>query len=272
MAVEERVISAVRIARANPMVRGVVLHVNSPGGSALASDRMHHELVQLAKEKPLVACFSDVAASGGYYIAAAAHEIVAQPTSITGSIGVISARLVLAPLLEKLSVHVDVLQRGARARLLQPTLPLDEDDQRALDREIGAMYRSFVGVVAEGRKRPREEIEAVAQGRVWTGAEAHARGLVDKLGGLDVAVEAVRTRVGRGAAKLRVGVLRSPRKMFPPLDPPRPREGAEGAMAARELVSAVAASMGVDADAVALALSGERVLAWSDLASSIRSA
>jgi protease-4 len=255
MAVDERVISAVRIARANPFVRGVVLHVDSPGGSALASDRIHHELAQLAKEKPLVTCMGDVAASGGYYVAVAAHEIVAQPTTVTGSIGVIAARVVLEPLLARLGVVTQVLQRGAHARLLDPFLPLGPDDRQAVDREIERIYRGFVGVVAAGRRRSADEVEPLAQGRVWTGADAHSRGLVDRLGGFEDALEAVRARVGRGAGKLRVAVIRPPRRPFPVLDPPE-RKAARVAGAA---LAAVAKELRVDP--ALLALRGERVLA-----------
>jgi protease-4 len=257
VAVDDRVIGSIRLARAHPRIRGVVLHVSSPGGSALASDRIHHELVQLAAEKPLVACMGDVAASGGYYVSVAAHEIVAQPTTVTGSIGVVAARLVIEPLLARFGVVTEVLHRGANARLLDPLLPLGEGDRRALERELERTYRAFVGVVATGRKRPTEEIEALAQGRVWIGADAHARGLVDRLGGFEDALEAVRSRVGRGADRLRVVVLRPPRAPFPVLDPPE-RKAARG-MA--ELAGLVADALGVDASL--LALRGERVLAWA---------
>jgi protease-4 len=255
MAVDERVISAVRIARASPLVRGVVLHVDSPGGSALASDRMHHELAQLAAEKPLVACMANVAASGGYYVAAAAHEIVAQPTTLTGSIGVVAARLVLDPLLARLGVATQVLQRGAHARLLDPFLPLGNDERTAIEREIDRIYQAFLRVVAAGRRRTVDEIEPLAQGRVWTGADAHARGLVDRLGGFEDALEAVRARIGPGARRLRVAVIRPPLKPFPVLDPPQ-RKAAEAVAAA---VAALARELRVDA--TVLALRGERILA-----------
>ncbi|HEY3816758.1 MAG TPA: signal peptide peptidase SppA [Polyangiaceae bacterium] len=257
MAVDERIISAVRIARASPRVRGVVLHVDSPGGGALASDRIHHELVQLAAEKPLVACMGNVAASGGYYVAAPAHAIVAQPTTITGSIGVIAARVVLDPLLARLGVATEVLQRGAHARLLDPFLPLEGADRAALDRELEHIYRAFVAVVAAGRRRPVGEIEPLAQGRVWTGADAHAHGLVDRLGGFEDALDVVRERIGRGADRLRVAVVRAPRKPFPVLDPPE-RKAAR--LFSDGLSLALAA---LDLDASVLALRGERVLAFA---------
>ncbi|HEY1696402.1 MAG TPA: signal peptide peptidase SppA [Polyangiaceae bacterium] len=253
-AVDDRVIAAIRIARAHPAVRGVVLHVDSPGGSALASDRIHHELVQLAAEKPLVASMANVAASGGYYVAAAAHAIVAQPTTVTGSIGVVAARVVVEPLLARLGVATEVLQRGARARLLDPLLPLDDDLRAVVDQEMEHVYRTFVGVVAAGRRMTTAEVEALAQGRVWIGADAHANGLVDRLGGFEDAVEVLRERIGKGASRLRVVALREPRKRVPPLDPPR----REPPVVWADLLGALAP--GLPVEAVLLALRGERVL------------
>ena len=267
IAVDDRVISAVRIARSNPFVRGVILHVDSPGGSALASDRIHHELVQLAAQKPLVACMGDVAASGGYYVAAPAHEIVAQPTTVTGSIGVVSARFVLEPLLARLGVATEVIARGEHARLLDPLLPLDDADARAIDREIERMYRAFVAVVAAGRKRTAEEIDEVAQGRVWIGADAHAHGLVDRMGGFEDALEALRSRIGRGAGKLRLVVLRPPAKPFPVLDPPRRKAETLAAVAA--VAEPLLRVAGLDIRLLALAYGGERVLAYSGVPASL---
>ncbi|HTQ48104.1 MAG TPA: signal peptide peptidase SppA [Polyangiaceae bacterium] len=259
VAVDERVIAAIRLARANPVVRGVVLHVNSPGGGALASDRIYHELVQLAADKPLVACMGDVAASGGYYVAVAAPTIVAQPTTITGSIGVVGARVLIDPLLARIGVATEVLQRGAHARLLDPLLPLGDEEKAAVDRQIDRLYRAFVDIVAEGRKKPTNEIEALAQGRVWTGADAHARGLVDQLGGFEDAVDLVRARIGRGATRLRVVEIRHPRKPMPILPPPE-RKAARAAAAALE---SLAPLLGLDP--ALLVLGREPVLAWCDV-------
>lgn len=194
LAADEPIIFAIRAARAMRIVRAVVLHVDSPGGSALASDRIHHELAQLAAHKPLVACFGDVAASGGYYVGVAAHHVVAQPCTITGSIGVVAARVGADGLLERIGVGTETIKRGARAGLLDATYALSDDEALALDGEISGVYDAFVDVVAEGRHRPRPEMLAVAEGRVWTGVEAHARGLVDELGGFDVALRVARDR------------------------------------------------------------------------------
>ncbi len=261
MAIDERVIAAVRQARRDPRVRGVILHVDSPGGGALASDRIHHELVQLAAEKPLVCCMSDVAASGGYYVAAAAHAIVAQPTTVTGSIGVVAARVVIGPLLARLGVSTETLKRGARADMLQPTRHFDDEERAAFQHELEGMYQAFVGIVAEGRKRPVGEIEPLAQGRVWSGADALKQGLVDELGGFDVALSRVRALVGgKPRTPLEPALLRGASKAGPPLDPPH--------RAAAQLVEGLAAIAGeLGVDGAPFAFSRDRVLAWSALAS-----
>lgn len=264
MALDERVIAAVRLARMHPYVRGVILHVDSPGGSALASDRMHHELSALAACKPLVTSMGDVAASGGYYVAVAGHAIVAQPTTMTGSIGVIGARVTLDPLLARLGVVTEIVSRGAHARLLDPLLPMSDDDRVAVEREIERIYQAFLRVVAQGRRKTVDEVHELAQGRVWTGADAHARGLVDHLGGFEEALEVLRQRIGRGAGRLRVVTLRPPGRGIPALDPPE-RKAARLAVATLE---ALAPALRVEPSW--LALRGERVLALDPLVARIR--
>ena len=261
VAMDDRVIATVRLARMNPRVRAVVLHVNSPGGSALASDRMYHELLQLAREKPLIACFSDVAASGGYYVAAAAQHVVAQRTTITGSIGVIAARVAADPLMERLGIVTESMTRGARARLLDPLHRLSEDETRAVDTEIGGMYDAFVDIVARGRNRPRADIERVAQGRVWTGRDAQTHGLVDELGGLRTALIAARTRAGVSELTP-VAVLRAPPwSRIPPLPLPRSAAATE-----EHLLGRMLAFFGVDLELFHLLQGRERVLLLSEVA------
>jgi protease-4 len=252
-AAEEPLVSAIRMARRSRRVRGVLLHVDSPGGSALASDRIHHELEQLAKEKPVVAYLSDVAASGGYYLAAAAHQIVAQPTSITGSIGVVAARFSAEALLAKLGIRSSTVQRGARAHLVDPLAPLSESDRGAIERELDAVYRAFLDVVARGRKRPVDEVRAVAEGRVWVGADAKEKGLVDTLGDFHTALDAVRARIGPNAAALEPAVIQGGKHAGPPLAPPSPKA---------LLLDAIAELSGVPLSADGR----ERVLAFSELA------
>lgn len=219
---DERVGRMIRAARKDRRVKGVVLHVDSPGGSALASDRMHHDLVQLAREKPLVCCMANVAASGGYYVAAPAKVIVAQPTTVTGSIGVVAVRPNFDPLLERLGVVRETVERGARASLLAAHGSLTDDERAAIARELDATYEAFLGVVAEGRKLPRDEVDKLARGRVYTGADAHAAKLVDVLGGFDVAVAELRKLL---AADVRdgaeVALMTTPSKPVPALDPPK---------------------------------------------------
>ena len=256
IAMDERVIQAARMARADRRVRAVVLHVNSPGGSALASDRMHHELVQLGKEKPLVACFADVAASGGYYIAAAASYVVAQRTTVTGSIGVVSARFTAERLFERLGIHTESMTRGARAGLLDPFKPLTDDERKAIDVEMGGIYDAFVGVVADGRKRPRADIERVAGGRVWSGVDAKTEGLVDELGGISAAVAIARQR-GGVPADAPIALLRGrPWGHIPPLPQPK----------AAQLFERAAALFDIDLDLLGLVDGSERVVLLSEIA------
>ncbi|MDI1478638.1 signal peptide peptidase SppA [Polyangium sp. y55x31] len=214
LAVEDRIVRALRAARSNRRIAAVVLHIDSPGGSAVASDRIHHEVELLAKEKPVVAYLSNVAASGGYYVAAAARVIIAEPQVITGSIGVVSAHFVLRGLLEKLGVSTDVVKRGARADLFSPVRPLEASERAVLESEVDAFYRTFVGVVARGRGRPFEDIDKLAQGRIYSGTEARARGLVDELGGFSDAVARASDFAGLGPLEPRL--VTPPRGEGPP--------------------------------------------------------
>jgi protease IV len=220
-ATDERVSKMIRAARRDRRVKGVILHVDSPGGSALASDRMHHEIVQLAREKPVVACMANVAASGGYYVAAPARRIVCEPTTVTGSIGVVAARMTVDALLDKLGVTTETIRRGAHAGLLGASTRLDDDERSALRRELDATYKTFVSIVARGRNMPEDRVESLARGRVYTGADAHAAGLVDVLGGFDVALREVKALLPEALRDhVVVAAARLPRKDVPPLDPP----------------------------------------------------
>lgn len=235
MAAEEPIVRAVRAACLDPRIAAVVLHIDSPGGSALASDRIHHEVERLAAEKPVVAYFSNVAASGGYYIAAAARLIIARPQTVTGSIGVVATHFVLRGLLEKLGVSTDVVKRGARADLHSMARPLEDAERQVLEDEVDAFYQTFLGVVARGRKRSVEDIEKLAQGRVYSGSDAHACGLVDELGGLEQALERAADMAGHG--HLDPVVLRPPSFSIPPPPPlARPAEAIVTALGLGPLV------------------------------------
>lgn len=194
-------VRAIDEARKADHVAAVVLHVDSRGGSAHASDLIWRAVVRLGRSKPVVAYFDDFAASGGYYLACAANAIVAQPLTLTGSIGVVSGKLNLAGLYDKLGIGSVILTRGPAAAMMHASKGYSEDERRRVAEEVDALYQQFVRKVAEGRSLPVEAAERVAQGRVWTGADAHERGLVDVLGGIDAAVaraeELARTKPGQ---------------------------------------------------------------------------
>ncbi len=225
-------ITTLRAARRHPWVAGVVLHVDSPGGSALASDLIHREVERLRERKPVVACFGDVAASGGYYVAAAADSVVAQPLTITGSIGVVAARLVTEPLLDRFGVKVDTVRKAPHADMLRRPGKLAAVEDAILEREIDSFYHAFVGVVAKGRGRPADEIEPLARGRVWSGKDAATHGLVDRLGGLDAALDEVKLRLAgklseRARRELAPKLVRVRRLELPPAEPRRLDEAAQ---------------------------------------------
>ena len=175
-----------RLAR-DPQIAGVILHVDSPGGSALVSELLHREIAQLDEKKPVVTWMGGVAASGGYYLAAATRAIVAQPSTLTGSIGVVSLRPIVRRLFAELQLRREVVGLTAHADLNSLVRPPSDAEQALLRRESARFYDRFLDVVAHGRKRPRAEIAELAEGRVWSGRDAQQRGLVDALGGYEVA-------------------------------------------------------------------------------------
>jgi protease-4 len=175
-------------------IKGVILRVDSPGGDAVASDEILREAKLLSKKKPMVISMSDVAASGGYYIAMTGDPVVAYSNTITGSIGVIYGKVNLKGLYDKLGLTKDVVQRGRNATIDSEYYPLDEQGQRKLRDGVDSVYKTFVGLVAESRKKKFEEIQELAQGRVWLGEHAKQRDLVDTMGGLDKAIELVKGR------------------------------------------------------------------------------
>lgn len=195
----EAVARALRAARENPRVGAVVLHVDSPGGSALASDRIWREAALLGRKKPLVAWMGDVAASGGYYAACAAHAIVAQPGTLTGSIGVVGGKISLAGLYAKLGVRKEILARGAHAGMFSEARDFTDDERARLLVDLGASYDEFVWRVAAGRGMTVEVVEPRAGGRVFSGRAARDLGLVDEIGDLESAIEEAGRRARRRA-------------------------------------------------------------------------
>jgi protease IV len=187
----DRISRAIRTAREDKKVKAVVLRVNSPGGSALASDVIWREVVLTKKVKPIMVSMGDLAASGGYYIACAADSIFAQPNTITGSIGVFG----IIPNMKnffnnKLGVTFDGVKTGKYADLGTVNRPLTEEERLIIQQQVNSIYSSFTRKVAEGRKRSPEYIDSIGQGRVWSGIEAKNNGLVDRLGDIDDAIQA----------------------------------------------------------------------------------
>jgi protease IV len=173
-------------------IQGVIMRIDSPGGDAVASDDILHEAKNLSKKKPLVISMGDTAASGGYYVAVTGDPIIAYPNTLTGSIGVIFAKFTLHGLFDKVGVDEQLLTRGRYADIESAYTPLSDAARQKLSGQIDSFYRAFVSRVAEGRKKPFDQIEPLAQGRVWVGAQAKDNGLVDQLGGLDRAVEVLK--------------------------------------------------------------------------------
>jgi protease IV len=221
VAAADQFVKAARAAQRSARVCAVVVHVESGGGSALASDEMHHALTRLREKHPVCCSFGNVAASGGYYLAVATERIFARPTTVTGSIGVVTGKLDLSGLLGNLHVGRGVVTRGAHATMLSPSKPLTESERAALGGEIAATYELFLERVATGRGRSRDEILRIAGGRVWSGTDAHREGLVDDLGGLPAALEWARARAGHAGQDAEVRVVRvHPAARVPPLPLP----------------------------------------------------
>lgn len=175
-------------------IRGVVVRIDSPGGEVVASDEIWRQMNLLSKKKPLVISMSDVAASGGYYIAMTGDPILAYPGTETGSIGVVFGKPNLHGLYDKLGVTKDAIQRGKYADIDSDYTSLSPDERQKLKDGIDDSYRDFVTKVADARHRKFSDIEPVAQGRVWLGSQAKTRGLVDQLGGLDDAIDLLKKR------------------------------------------------------------------------------
>ncbi|MCX8491945.1 MAG: signal peptide peptidase SppA [Cyclobacteriaceae bacterium] len=186
-----------RRARESKKVKAIVLRINSPGGSALASDVMWREVTLAAKEKPIIASMGDYAASGGYYIAMGCDTIVAQPNTITGSIGVFSVLFDLSSFLDnKIGISFDEVKTGDIGELVTFTRPLTRPEKAIWQKSTDRIYASFTSKAAEGRGMPVDQLRKVASGRVWTGSQAKERGLVDVLGSFDDAVRIAAEKAG----------------------------------------------------------------------------
>ena len=187
---------AIHNAAIDPSIDAIILRIDSPGGSALASEQIWRSVEKARDEgKPIIASFSDVAASGGYYAAVGADEIVSNAGAYTGSIGVFAVRPVLGPALAEIGIDSQSLIRGRHANILATSEPLSEEGRARLQSVVLEIYRVFTTRVSNGRELPLERVDEIAQGRVWTGAQAYEIGLVDRLGGLHEALAAVREKL-----------------------------------------------------------------------------
>jgi protease IV len=213
----DTLIDYIKQARRDSGVRAIVLRVDSPGGSATASDAIWRELTITKNERtdrPLVVSMSDLAASGGYYIAMPAQVIVAQPSTLTGSIGIFGGKFVTGGMYEKLGAHIESTSIGRNAEINGPARPYNQQEVKKLQEQLQSFYDQFVEKAAASRHSTPEKIDAIAQGRVWTGRQGKQNGLVDDLGGLDRAVSIAKQRAKIAADADVELIVYPPRKSF----------------------------------------------------------
>lgn len=208
------VVKQLRKLRRDDSVAAVVIHIESRGGTVVASDQIRREVELLGEKKPVIALVGNVAASGGYMVAAAAHQIVAQSLALTGSIGVLAGKVSGQRLLESLGLHRQVVRHSGHTSFASPAEGWSAAERQAVQEMIRAHYLRFIEVVARGRRLPAEQIEKSAEGRVWTGRKALELGLVDRRGGLSTAIAAARD-TGDGARSALVESLRPPTPAIP---------------------------------------------------------
>lgn len=187
---------AIRKARLDDKVKAVVLRINSPGGSALASETIWREVMLTKKTKPVIASMGNVAASGGYYIAAPCDTIVASPNTITGSIGVFGLFFNAKQMVNNIGVTIDTVKTNPYADIMTSSRAVTAQEAEVIQHEIERIYDNFIGRVSEGRHMTKANVDSIAQGRVWSGADAKRIGLVDVFGGLDKAIEIAAKKAG----------------------------------------------------------------------------
>jgi len=185
-----------RQARLDRSVKAVVMRIDSPGGSSVASDIIWREVELTRREKPVIVSMSDLAGSGGYWIAMPASKIVAEPQTLTGSIGVLAGKFSVAGLMDKIGITTERVTFGSKADIFSPYRSLTTEERKIIRAEIEWIYDAFLDKVAQGRKMTREEVNEVGKGRVWTGRQAKEIGLVDELGGLTEAIELAKKEAG----------------------------------------------------------------------------
>ncbi|MBC7363843.1 MAG: signal peptide peptidase SppA, partial [Candidatus Aminicenantes bacterium] len=205
----------IRKAAADRSVAAIVVRVDSPGGSALGSDVIWHEMLMARKEKPVVVSMSGLAGSGGYWISLGGNYIIAHPQTLTGSIGVISGKFSFAGLMQKLGIKSEKIVFGKEADVFSIYREFTPEERTALKNQIRIIYQQFLERVATARNLPVEEVDRIGQGRVWTGHQALELKLVDQLGGLDTAINVAKKLAGIPAEKeVRLMVWPKKRKLF----------------------------------------------------------
>lgn len=212
----DTMVKALNVARDDKSIKAVVIRIDSPGGSVFASDEIWHAIENVKAKKPVVVSMGDVAASGGYYIACNANRIIAQPSTITGSIGIFAGKPVMKGFYDWLGISNEYVMRGKNAGMFRETEQFT-DDERAKFQEIisRAYYDEFVPKVAKGRNKSVEEVDSLGQGRVWMGSQAKERGLVDEFGGLEHAISVAKQLANLPADKeVRRVILPYPRTFF----------------------------------------------------------
>jgi len=196
-------------------IAAVVLRVDSPGGSGLASDVIWREIEVLRKTKPVVVSMSDVAGSGGYYIAMGADAIVAQPSTITGSIGVVSGKFVIKGLLDFIDYRQETMMRGTNSDIFSGYTPFTPQQEALIQDQMAGFYKVFVTKAAQGRRKSYEDIDKVGQGRIWSGEDALKIGLVDRLGGMDTAIALAKEKAKLGKDEpVRIKLYPRPKGLF----------------------------------------------------------
>jgi protease-4 len=207
------IIEALREANEDKQVVAIVLRIDSPGGSALASDLIWHE-TQVIK-KPIVASMGDVAASGGYYIAMGADKIIAAPSTITGSIGVVGGKMALKGLYDKVGITTETIERGKNSGLFSSSGKFTDSQREVIKKMMEDTYDQFTDKAAKGRKMPIDKLRELAGGRIYTGRQAKENGLVDGLGTLhDAVIEAKKLAGLEADADMRIDVLPAPTNFF----------------------------------------------------------
>lgn len=190
------IVDALKVFERSPAVKAVVVRIESPGGGVAPSQEIYNAILKLRQQKPVIASLGGVAASGGYYVASACNAIVANPGTITGSIGVIMEKGNLAELLKKVGIESEVLKAGEYKDMGSLTRPLTETERQLLQQMIDSVHAQFIGAVAGGRQMDEAKVRELADGRIFSGEQARSVGLVDVLGGLEEAVTLAAERGG----------------------------------------------------------------------------